>query len=48
MYSCIYLTFHVSLLELYHKQEGYKTPALIEINNKEEWEVDYMLDVKEL
>jgi Chromo (CHRromatin Organisation MOdifier) domain len=45
MYGRIHPTFYVSLLEPYRMRDNYKPPALIEIDNEEEWEVDRVLDV---
>jgi hypothetical protein len=36
MYNSIHSTFHIFLLELYHKRDDYNTLELIEINNEEE------------
>ena len=43
-YSRIYLTFHVSLLEVYHRRPGTEPPDPIDINSKEEFEVKVILD----
>jgi hypothetical protein len=48
MYRQIYSIFYISLLELYRVREDCKPPKLIEIYNKEEWKVDYILNIERL
>ena len=43
-YGRIHPTFHVSLLERYHRREGVQTPEPIEIDGEEYWEVARILD----
>lgn len=46
-YGRLHDTFHVSLLEPYHRREGQETPEPMDIDGEEEWEVEEILDHRE-
>ena len=47
-YGRLHNTFHVSLLEAYSMREGREAPEPIDIDGDQEWEVERILDFKDL